>query len=164
MSSILARPGVRQLAKFCIVGFSSFVIDFGLFNLLHFKGGWGIGGAKTLSFLVAVCNGFYWNRRWTFQANGGDAKAQYPKFLLTNTIGLVLNLTMMTVAIIEATNLGFIHTHRTPQQIIELLVSGSGKQEFPGLVLNGALVVATAVVMMWNFTAARLWTFRPKAA
>jgi hypothetical protein len=82
VASFAARPGLRQFAKFCIVGFSSTVIDFTVFNL---------------------CCAWDWPRRRAdllvprrrlerllleqpldVQAARGDAKKQYPKFVATN--------------------------------------------------------------------------------
>ena len=160
MLSLLQRPGVRQLIKFCIVGASSFAIDLGLLNLFIYHYGWQVLPAKTLSFSLAVVNGFYWNRRWTFQAGAGDAKAQYPKFLLTNTVGLMLNLSIMTGAILLAGRLGWIHADRSTGEILELIVRGEGRKSFSPLTVNAATVVATVFVTAWNFTAARLWTFK----
>lgn len=160
-ASFLARPGARQFVKFCLVGFSSFAIDLGLFNLLHFKLGWPLALSKAISFLIAVCNGFYWNRRWTFRhASQGDLKRQYPVFVLTNTVGLFLNLTIMTLSLIVAEKIGLVHTQRAPLEIVQLIVEGAGKREFNPLVVNAAIVVATVIVTGWNFTASRLWTFR----
>ncbi len=164
MLALLQRPGIQQLIKFCIVGASSFTIDLGLFNLLYQKYGWLLLTAKTLSFSLAVVNGFYWNRRWTFQAGAGDAKAQYPKFLLTNTVGLLLNLSIMTGAILLAGRMGWIHANKSTGEILELIVRGEGRTAFSPLTVNAATVVATVCVTAWNFTAARLWTFKAPLA
>lgn len=160
VAALAARPGARQLVKFIIVGVSSFTIDIGLFNLFYQVLGWPILLAKTISFLIAVGNGFYWNRKWTFRATEGDAKKQYPKFVLTNTIGLFLNLTIMTSAILLATRMGYIHTERSVGEIISLLLSGGGKHEFNPITVNAATLVATVFVTAWNFTAAKFFTFK----
>ena len=160
MLALLQRPGIRQLIKFCIVGASSFAIDIGLLNLLLYRFGWPLILAKTCSFLLAVANGFYWNRRWTFRAVAGDAKAQYPKFMLTNSIGLILNLSIMTGAILLATRLGWIHANRNTGEILNLILRGEGRNAFNPMTVNVATVVATVCVTAWNFTAARLWTFK----
>jgi putative flippase GtrA len=161
VASFTARPGARQLIKFCIVGASSFVIDLGLFTLLHFGLAWPVGAAKACSFLLAVCNGFYWNRRWTFHhARGGDARKQYPKFVLTNAIGLALNLSIMTGALILGERMGLMHTHREPLEIVALIVAGQGKRSFHPVALYAAIMVATFIVTAWNFTASKLWTFK----
>ena len=142
------------------MGASSFAIDIGLFNLLYQKYGWLIPTAKTFSFFLAVINGFYWNRRWTFQAQAGDAKAQYPKFLLTNTIGLILNLSIMIGAILLAGRMGWIHADKSTGEILELIIRGEGRKAFNPLTVNAATIVATVCVTAWNFMAARLWTFK----
>lgn len=142
------------------MGASSFTLDLGLFNLLYQRYGWLLLSAKTLSFSLAVINGFYWNRRWTFQAGAGNAKAQYPKFLLTNTIGLMLNLSIMTGAILLAGRLGWIHANKSTAEILELILRGEGRTAFSPLTVNGATVVATVCVTAWNFSAARFWTFK----
>ena len=157
---LAARPGARQLIKFIIVGASSFTIDIGLLNVFYLVLGWPILVAKTVSFLIAVANGFYWNRRWTFRATEGDARKQYPKFVLTNTIGLILNLTIMTSAILLATQMGLIHTPRPIGEIVSLLLSGEGKKTFNPLTINAATFVATVFVTAWNFTAAKFFTFK----
>lgn len=160
MLSLLQRPGVRQLIKFCLVGLSSFVIDAGLLSLLHYQGGLPVAVAGTISFLFAVTNGYVWNSRWTFRDRQGDSKKQYPKFLATNVVGWILNLTIMTTAIILAMQMGFMHTQHPTGEIIQMIATGKGKSEFSPLVLLGAKVAATVIVTAWNFTAARVWTFR----
>lgn len=160
LASLSARPGARQFIKFCIVGASSAVIDFGLLNLLHYKAGLPVAAAASISFLTAVCNGFYWNRRWTFRANEGNAASQYPKFVLTNIIGWLLNLGIMTLVLVLAGTLGFLHTQRTPGEIVSLIATQQGKGEFNFLTLNGAKLIATVIVTAWNFTASKLWTFK----
>ncbi len=136
------------------------MIDAGLLSLLHYRVGLPVAVAGTLSFLCAVTNGYIWNSRWTFRDRQGDSKKQYPKFLATNVVGWVLNLTVMTLAIVMAMRLGLMHTERSTNEIIQIIVTGKGKSEFSPVVLIGAKVVAAVVVVAWNFTAARLWTFK----
>jgi putative flippase GtrA len=159
-ATLRTRPGLVQLIRFCIVGASSTLLDFGLFNLVHYRLGVPIAPALTLSFLVSVCNGFYWNRRWTFAQSAGDARRQGPRFLATNTVGWLLNLSITTGALLLATRLGWVQTQRSPQEIVALIAAGQGKHEFAFLALNGAKACATVVVTAWNFTAAKFITFR----
>lgn len=160
VTSIASRPGPRQLVKFCIVGLSSFAIDIVLSNLLHFRLGLSLALAVSCSFLVAVCNGFYWNRRWTFRAGDGDARRQYPKFVATNMVGWALNLSIMMLALVTASHLGLTKVERPPMEVVTLIVAGKGKHAFSPLAFNTAKVLATVVVTAWNFSAARLWTFK----
>ncbi len=160
VASLVSRPGPRQFVKFCIVGATSTVIDFTLLNLLHYRFALPLAVAATCSFLVAVSNGFYWNRRWTFRAGDGDARKQYPKFVATNVIGWMLNLTIMTLALVIATQLGLTALKRPTDEVISLIVMGRGKDAFSPLAVNAAKACATVCVTAWNFAAAKLWTFR----
>lgn len=160
VTTFATRPGARQFVKFCIVGASSAIIDFGLLNLLHYRLHLPVALSATISFFTAVCNGFYWNRRWTFRAGDGNTGTQYSKFVLTNIIGWMLNLTIMTTILVVATSLGYLHTTRPPAEVIGLIATGQGGRNFHPLALNGAKAVATIFVTAWNFTAAKLWTFK----
>ena len=160
VASFASREGPRQFLKFCIVGATSTVIDFGLLNLFHYQAGLPLALAATLSFSVAVCNGFYWNRHWTFRARQGDARSQYAKFVTTNIVGWLLNLFIMTVVLIVAEQRHWIAGRISPTATIEVIALGQGRDAFPKLAVNGAKAVATIFVTVWNFTASRLWTFR----
>src|SRR5205809_3536259 len=93
---LIQRPVVRQFIKFCIIGFTSTVIDFVIsytliYHALHLNSTL----AKTISFLFSVTNGFIWNSRWTFRGMGSGKKHEmYVKFVLVNIVGLILNLTI----------------------------------------------------------------------
>lgn len=158
--ALTSRPGLAQFIKFCVVGLSSFTIDIGLLNLFLYQFGWPLLVSKAGSFLVGVGNGFYWNRRWTFRAQTGDPRRQYPKFVLTNAVGLLLNLSIMTGTIVLATKLGLIHQERTPGEIAQLILRGEGRRAFNPLTVNLATLAATVCVTAWNFTAAKFITFR----
>jgi putative flippase GtrA len=164
VAALIERPGARQFVKFCIVGASSFVIDIGLLNLFLYKFSLPLLIAKALSFLIAICNGFFWNRRWTFRATTGNAGGQYSKFFLTNFVGLLLNLSIMTGAILLATKLGLIHTNRELSEIVTLLLDPEGRKSFNPLTVNLATIVATGFVTVWNFLAAKFFTFKQPTA
>jgi putative flippase GtrA len=133
----------NQFIKFCIVGASSTVIDAGLFNLLHLAFGLHPYFARTLSFSVAVINGFIWNSLWTFRGLGsGSRHAQFVKFAAINVVGLFLNLLIMSV--------------------VYYLLSGHlpRAHDHAPLRINIALGAAIVVVAFWNFGANKYWTFR----
>src|SRR6266566_5098561 len=74
-SALLRRTGTRQLVKFCFVGASSTLIDKGILWLLLSvtpRTPWWI--SASMSFCLAVTNGFVWNRRWTFLARSGAVR------------------------------------------------------------------------------------------
>ena len=161
ISALSARPGLAQFVKFCIVGLSSTLIDFAIYNVL-LRVGFTPALALTCSFLVSVFNGFYWNRRWTFRAMDGDAKKQGPKFLMTNAIGWLLNLSVTTLALVLAAQWHLTQTHHTPAETLHLVLlkSANGDKGFSMLALNAAKICATLVVTAWNYTAAKFFTFK----
>jgi putative flippase GtrA len=161
ISALAARPGLAQFVKFCIVGSTSFAIDSGIYIVL-LRVGFSPALALTISFLVAVVNGFYWNRRWTYRATDGDARKQGPKFLATNAIGLMLNLSVSTLALVLAAHWGLTRTHHTPAETLQLVLfrRANGEQGFSFLALIAAKICATVVVTTWNFCAATFFTFK----
>ncbi len=154
-----AVPALEQFVKFCLVGATSFTIDIVLLNAIYFGLHQPLVVAKTASFLAAVTNGFIWNSRWTF-ARGDRMASRYPVFVATNLVGLVLNLAIMTVAIIGAARYGLGPAQRPPAEIARLIVTGAGRRVFDPLTVNSATVVSTVVVTAWNFVAAKCITFR----
>ena len=143
---LIGRPGVRQFVKFCMVGLSSTVVDKGLL--------WFLQGAfplfpwwvcATISFCFGVSNGFFWNRLWTFRAHGeghSRARDQYFKFLVSNSVGLALNLGFTKLFLVFFTG-QVIHT-ANPDRLQVLIAS----------------LCAAPIVVIWNFTIAKFWTFR----
>jgi HAD superfamily phosphatase (TIGR01668 family) len=165
-TGIFASRVVRQFVKFCIVGGSSTVIDLGLHFLLMFvvaSGGVLLSVAlgeyllatfptlfafagepkeaafpvlKVLTASLAVLNSFYWNRRWTFGIRGGHrAAVQLTKFTTVAVIGMLLNTTITTT--------------------LNTILPGPPKHTWAI-----AAAVATVIVVFWNFSGQRLWTFR----
>lgn len=95
------------------------------------------------SFLFGVTNGFYWNRRWTFSSGSQvPMKQQYPKFIATNLVGLILTL-MLTISFF------WVYTSR-------LHPNGNADKRVYFL----SSLCAIPFVVIWNFSASRLWTFK----
>jgi dolichol-phosphate mannosyltransferase len=130
------RAGVRkpqnwvQLAKFCAVGGSGYVVNLAVFSLAVELGELHHLVAATLAFLVAVTNNFWWNRHWTFAAGGGRAGFQAARFLVVSVVAFVFAAT-----------------------VLELLVSGAGMAEIPAQAIS--IVVATPLSFLGN----KIWSF-----
>jgi putative flippase GtrA len=140
---LLDRPGLRQFIKFCIIGATSFAIDAVISTYLtfHYHMWWVL--AKTISFSLAVTNGFYWNQRWTFRAVGHRKHhEQYTMFFGVNIVGWLLNVFIMKMVFWAATG-----TFR-------------GQHPKPGMWAVGT-ILATGIVVFWNFFANKHWTFKP---
>ena len=135
---------MRQLIKFCIVGASSTVIDKGiqwiLMGLFPLVPWWII---QSVSFCFGVSNGFFWNRRWTFRGqNKSSMRTQYSKFFVTNVIGWGLNL-LITKGFLVLLTGKMVHATNPSRETVIL-----------------ASICAIPIVVIWNFGASRLWTFR----
>ncbi len=73
-----------QLARFAVVGVLNSIVDLGAFYLfMHIPGVPAPGeegftyystAAKGVSYVLGICNSFFWNKYWTFSA-GGSARA-----------------------------------------------------------------------------------------
>lgn len=85
----------KQFGKYFIVGSSSTIIDIGgLYVLVEFAH-LSVLVAATISFCVAVLNGFIFHSLWTFPSKGGNQKVLFAKFLTVNLAGLALNLMLL---------------------------------------------------------------------
>ena len=157
------KPGVRQFIKFGIVGTSNSVIYFVLSNLFHYKLNWPLIPALSTAFFLSVLNGFFWNRKWTFrEARGKPAHTQSFQFLIVNIIGWLLNTSIVVLIILsyKSPGRGLFDNSDEAHRIITAMFTNMGRQEYGPLLFNGALLVATGVVVFWNYFANRLWTFK----
>jgi putative flippase GtrA len=119
-----------QLARFCAVGASGYVVNLAVFTLLLRGVGMHYLLAATGSFLVAVTNNYTWNRLWTFRGQRGHVAYQGLRFLVVSTLALVANLL-----------------------ILHLLVR-------LGLGEVVAQAIAIVLVTPLNFVGNKLWSFR----
>jgi putative flippase GtrA len=77
-----------QLAKFCAVGGSGYVINLAVYAALL---GLGAHVAAAISFVVAAANNYWWNRHWTFRGERGDFALQGMRFFIVSLAALVVN-------------------------------------------------------------------------
>ncbi len=118
-----------QLAKFCTVGASGYVVNLGVYSALVLALDADYRVAAVCSFLVAVTNNYTWNRAWTFRNQRGHLFQQGFRFLLVSVVALAGNLLFLRLLV--ALGLGEI----------------------------AAQAVAIVLVMPWNFVANKLWSF-----
>jgi putative flippase GtrA len=130
----LRRPANwRQLAKFCTVGASGYVVNLAVFSTLVLGAGWHHQLAATASFLVAVTNNYTWNRLWTFRGQRGHVAYQGIRFLIVAVCALVANLVVLETLV-------WIGFEKVPAQ-----------------------ATAIILVMPLNFVGNKLWSFRRKS-
>lgn len=83
-----------QLAKFCTVGLTGYVVNLSIYAAL-LAAGLHYLPAACCSFLVAVTNNYTWNRVWTFRGQRGHVAYQGLRFLVVSTIALAANLALL---------------------------------------------------------------------
>jgi len=77
-----------QLAKFCAVGGSGYVINLAIYAALL---GLGAHTAAAISFVVSAANNYWWNRHWTFRGQRGGFALQGMRFLVVSLAALGVN-------------------------------------------------------------------------
>jgi putative flippase GtrA len=130
LRALVAHRESRHAVKYAIVGVANVTIDFALYSLLVWLGVWYVA-AKSLSLVVAMLNGYTFNRTWTFRA-GRYRHSTLARYVAVQATGLAFNLTLLTV-------------------LVELLGFG------PVV----AQLIAIPLVCSFTFLANRLWTFGP---
>ncbi len=135
------RPLITKFIKFAVVGASGAVIDFGLTALC--KGIFGIPEllSNAIGFTVAATSNYFLNRVWTWRSTSKEVGIEYAKFFFVSLVGLGLN-----------------------SLIVFLLKDISIVPRFVETNLDWdfwvAKIIATGIVMVWNFLANNLFTFR----
>lgn len=140
------RKELKRFAKFAIVGAAGSVTDFTVLNVMIQVFGVSILLANTLSFTFAVVQNFFLNRIWTFpESRNRDARRQMLQFLVVSMVGLSINL-IVVMLVHHALN--------------DMWMSWFGPDMGYTISYNFAKAFAIGVVLFWNFTANRLWTYR----
>jgi putative flippase GtrA len=94
-SALGRRSNWEQLAAFCVVGASGYVVNLAVYAALLNWAGLHYIAAAVGSFLVAVTNNYLLNRRWTFRRQRGRMAHQGLRFLVVSTISLGANLLVL---------------------------------------------------------------------
>lgn len=121
----------RHFLKFSAVGTLGLAVDYAVLISLVELAHWPLAAANTVSFTTAATHNYLLNRLWTFRGQRHRRKrVQYTQFLTVSVVGYLIN-----------------------QAILLGLVS-------VGVWYVFSKAVATVVVLLWNFTINKLWTFR----
>ena len=129
-SALGRRSNWEQLAKFCTVGATGYVVNLAVYTILLERVGLHYIPAAIGSFLVAVANNYALNRVWTFRVERGHVGAQGWRFLVVSTGSLLANLVVLHV----------------------MVTAGVGEII--------AQAVAIVLVTPLNFVGNKLWSFR----
>lgn len=140
------RKEVKRFVKFAIVGAAGSITDFLVLNLMVQLLGLPLALANTCSFVAAVMQNFTLNRLWTFpESRGRKARRQLAQFALVSVVGYGLN------------QLVFLSLHHLWE---DYWMAYFGADTGFVVSYNIAKLFAIGVVLFWNFTANRLWTYR----
>ena len=82
---------VIKFLKFCVVGLSGMMIDFGTTWLLKEKVRLNKYIANSTGFILAATSNYIWNRVWTFHSENDQIAIEYFSFILISVAGLVIN-------------------------------------------------------------------------
>ena len=86
-----------ELARFCVVGGSGYIINVGLFTIAYKHMAYPV--AFVLAFVVAATNNFIWNRLWTFKIEHGEPHVQYARFLAVSVLALAIDLIALALLV-----------------------------------------------------------------
>lgn len=147
-----------QFAKFAAIGFGNVLVDFGVLSFismlfssyLKIEAKDAMIGVitfyslyKSISFIVANINSYFWNKYWTFKQDGEEkkeTKSEFLQFFAVSIIGFLINVLVASVAfkivLMSPTNL-------TDNQT--------------GLIGAAAGSIAG---LLWNFIGYKFWVFK----
>ena len=141
------RKETKRFLKFAIVGALGAVIDFAILNVLVLLAGFLPVVANGISFSAAVVQNFLLNRWWTFpESQLHNTRRQMAKFALVSVAGLGINTIVFQ----------FVDLSMRAYWIEWLSDPDLGAT----ISYNFAKLFSIGVVLFWNFSANRLWTYK----
>lgn len=135
------RSSLFKFMRFGTVGALGFVIDFAVTWLMLSIFGLFEYVANAIGFSIAASSNYALNRKWTWRSKNPNVKVEFVKFLLVSLAGLGVN--------------SFV--------IYLFLLPGYTSFSAFGFEIDSfwiAKLVATGVVMLWNFLVNNYFTFR----
>jgi len=88
---MIDRIMILKFLKFCVVGLSGMIIDFGTTWLLKEKVRVNKYIANSIGFILAASSNYIWNRIWTFQSKDNRIAVEYLSFIIISVAGLGIN-------------------------------------------------------------------------
>ncbi|MEG0466656.1 MAG: GtrA family protein [Mucinivorans sp.] len=142
---LISRALLGRMIRFGIVGFSGFMIDFSITGAIYQWLGWSIFVATGFGFCCGAVSNYILNRHWTWRSDNPNVKSEFIKFFSVSLLGLGLHYLVLWGCLmfpfLQFSLLGF-----------------SVNNDWTGK------LIATAVVMIWNFLANNFYTFRKSAS
>lgn len=140
----VVRHVILQFLGFGVVGFVSFIIDWGILNILVDAFHMNPTVSGTISFLVSLIFNYFISMQYVFVHRADMARwMEMLIFLICSVIGLIIN-----SGIIAA--------------MTEPLIRSGAKHGTVVLMTNVAKIVATIIVSVWNFFSRKLTIDAPR--
>ena len=137
-----------RFGKFSVVGTIGAIVDFSILYLLHAVLHWNLALSNTISFTCAVLSNFTWNRYWTYpDSRSKPLSSQLGQFFIVNIMGWAINTGILLALNVPFTNL---------VSNMDLVATAEIAHKIG---YNAAKVIATGVVLFWNFFINRFWTY-----
>jgi putative flippase GtrA len=128
---MIERLLLWKFLKFCIVGLSGMMLDFGTTWLLKERAKINKYIANSMGFILAATSNYLLNRFWTFHSANMQVATEYISFILISVIGLGIN------------------------NFVVFLLTDKMKLNF-----YLSKLFAIGIVTLWNFSMNDLITFR----
>ena len=149
------RQELTRFLKFCVVGVIGTAVDFGVFNLLHNVFHVNAIVSNTLSVSAATVNNYSWSRFWVYpETKDQQGGTKFVRFVIVSILAWGLN-----TAILWSSERLLFGTQGLFAGIVGSVATALGT-EHGVLSSNMAKVLATGIVLFWNFFVNRFWTFR----
>ena len=126
------RKLIEQFLKFGVVGAIAFCIDYGVLMLLSQGLGWDPVLSAAISFCVSVVFNYLASMKYVFQRRDDmSRRREFVVFIALSVVGLGINELVM--------------------------LAGTAALGISALAVTFTKLVATAVVMVWNFLSRKKW-------
>lgn len=131
-----------QFIKFMEIGVLNTLIDVGTLNGLSALTGFTVPPQllilNAISFCLAVTNSYFWNKSWTFDRGAKMVQKEFYLFIIVSLIGLLINSLIVFLGTIF---------------LAKIAIS-------EGALINIVKLLATFIVMIWNFVGYKIFVFR----
>ena len=130
LKEFIKNNDLIKLIRFSIVGVGNTLVNWSIFIILNVFGVYYII-SNIIAYTMATVNSYIWNSLWVFKYGQGLNINTSVKFFILNLVGLTVNTTIMYI-------------------LVDIL-------NFNKFI---ALVLASVVVVIMNYTINKLWVFK----
>lgn len=130
LKELIKNNDLIKLIRFSIVGVGNTLVNWSIFIILNAFGVYYIL-SNIIAYIIATVNSYIWNSLWVFKYGQGLNINTSVKFFILNLVGLTVNTTIMYI-------------------LVDIL-------NFNKFI---ALVIASVLVVMMNYTINKLWVFK----